>query len=228
MQQDEQLSRKPRRSMAWGHPELCSCSSNNSNGGHFAERSYCKHNGCTRSAVIARGAWEHKWGLVYYISIALSLPALAVRTCYLSAFLFPSPPNLIPRTLAAKREEARKLQPLTRIFQLVNVTQCLVPVLFLPLQPPTPFPTHCPFSTLFPTPKSPVRQACPTLLFYSQLPKPSYVQHAGKNHSSTNVSVIFYAWLPGSCTDSILSLTHQASYNSRDSWQATQRRGEAG
>lgn len=80
LQLEEHLSQKTYWSMASSHLELYHCSSNNSNGGHFAEWSYCKHNGCTQSAAMARGVQEHKWGLVYYISISPSFSSLC-RLC---------------------------------------------------------------------------------------------------------------------------------------------------
>lgn len=65
LQGEDHLSQKTYWSMASSHLELYHYSSNNSNGGHFADWTYCKHNGCTQSAAMARGVGEHKWGLVY-------------------------------------------------------------------------------------------------------------------------------------------------------------------
>lgn len=79
LQLEEHGSQKIYWSMGSSHLELYHCSSNNSNGGHFAEWTYCKHNGCTQSAAMARGVQKHKWGLGYYISIFPSSPSL----CYL-------------------------------------------------------------------------------------------------------------------------------------------------
>lgn len=65
LQGEDHPSQKTYWSMASSHLELYHYSSNNSNGGHFAEWTYFKHNGCTQSAAMARGVREHKWGLVY-------------------------------------------------------------------------------------------------------------------------------------------------------------------
>lgn len=114
-------------------------SPNNTNGGHFAEWSYCTHNGHTQSTAMASGVWEHKWGLLKYLrfssvsglcphaqnfvplQFSFTLPGLVRKTICCGTSLYITTPTHIPRLI--------KVQRAWFLFQL---------------RPPSPPPPTCP------------------------------------------------------------------------------------
>lgn len=174
--------------MAYSHLELYLCSSNNSNGGHFGEWSYCTHNGCTQSAAMAWGVCEHKWGLVYNISMSPLLSRLCLVCAHMHKILsLYSSPSLFrvwfvkQFAVTVARVHKLQLQPISlSSLTLRQLSSC---------SNFTPHPSanvsltlaQSLFSTPFPTPKYfLVWLACPTVSYYPRLSQPCSGAASGK------------------------------------------------